>query len=604
MGCICDSDEKKLKLGKNPQKKQNFKVKEEKKNKNVDNALNGEVDDELMKEIEEMNEDKNKSKGKNKVKEEMKELDTLYNSYYNAKTYFYSNDLKEKELDAIQKCKKIFEAKKLLEKGKSSEINMKELPKEITSEYITGYSKEKRKEKIEFIINELKKEKEIYKQSLERKIEEAKKMANRLKKEDIEKFKIESKKILDVDKSKIDKLNKDITLMNQILEKEYIPVPEYIIYNEEYKIEKINKDIPENVMRINVSNLTYIKSNPMIVLYLKLEENNEMKKEIKPKSKNGIDETFDWVFNEKDIKNIVRNKINIYLFRTYTIKKDKPKGESEISLRTLKNTDSAEDTCRLKMLSGKKDNFIDVSVKIRSALIEKEYDTAYRETLQIKRIYPEFKINGDNYIPQQNISNYENNDVRNISVNRILSEIEKEKEDIKVIQMDKNDNIDLTVTNKSNQSKVNQKVNNQVNKPTNTININNDVNGGKIDRNIFKEEELNDVDYFIDNLNSLKVLKERLKHLESVIAKIDGRTPREILQKKIKINVKIKQFENQMSEGEFGPNDYLALMKQQLKHDLLLYKFFRQENEINKAKIVYNRINLINEEINELKQYI
>ena len=56
--------------------------------------------------------------------------------------------------------------------------------------------------------------------------------------------------------------------------------------NEEFKIEK-KGEIPENAMQINVSNLTYKKSNPMIGLYLKLENNNEMKKEIKP-NKNGI----------------------------------------------------------------------------------------------------------------------------------------------------------------------------------------------------------------------------------------------------------------------------------------------------------------------------
>ena len=121
---------------------------------------------------------------------------------------------------------------------------------------------------------------------------------------------------------------------------------------------------------------------------------------------------------------------------------------------------------------------------------------------------------------------------------------------------------------------------------------------------MFKEEELNDVEYYLDNLNSLKVLKDRLKSIEGVIAKIDGRTPRDLMQKKIKIGVKIKQFESQMSDGEFGPNDYMALMEQQLKHDLLLCKFLKQENEINKAKIVYNRINLLNEEINELKKFI
>ena len=615
MGCTCSSKEKNKQNNNNKIFQKPGKVVKNQIGQIEDDVANDEVN-ELLKEIEQNNNNignkaikENKTMNKNKDEETIKNnLDFLYNSYYNAKTYFYSNDLKEKEFDAIQKCKKIFEAKKLLEEGKSNEINMKELPKEITPEYITGYTKEERKKNFEKIINKLNEEKEIAKKSLEKKIEEAKKMAGRLKKENIEKFKIESKKILDVEKGKIDKLNKDITLMNQILEKEYIPVPDYIMSNEEYKIEKINQDIPENVMRINVSNLTYTKSNPMVVLYLKLDENNEKKKEIKPKNENGINETFDWVFDEKGIRNLVRNKINIYLFRTYVIKKDKPKGESELSLRTLKNTDSAEDTCTLKMLSGKKDNFIDVSVKIRSALIEKEYDTEYREAIKIIRIYPEFKINGDNYIPQQNISNNENSNLKNISVSRILSEIETKKEEIKVMpKTNKFDNIYSSISNKSNQNNANQQINKAVNIQTNKMNINknnNNASGEKIDRSIFKEEELNDVDFFIDNLNSLKVLKERLKHIEGVIAKIDGRTPRELMQKKIKINVKIKQFESQMSEGEFTPNDYLVLMEQQLKHDLILCKFFKQENEINKAKIVYNRINLLNEEINELKQFI
>ena len=140
-------------------------------------------------------------------------------------------------------------------------------------------------------------------------------------------------------------------------------------------------------MRINVSNLTYTKSNPMVVLNLKLEDNNEMKKEIKPNKNGIIDETFDWTFNDKDIRNIVRSKINIYLFRTYTIKKDKPKGESELSLRSLKNSDNASGTCALKMLSGKKDTNIDVFAQIRSALIEKEYESEYKETIQIKIVW-------------------------------------------------------------------------------------------------------------------------------------------------------------------------------------------------------------------------
>ena len=606
---ICDSEnenKRKEKQVKDSEKEEEYieNIQVQKNNKNSKNkekvSENNEMD-EIAKEIEEMNSQKNS----NDLKEKLK---SLYDSYYNAKTYFCSNDLKEKEVDAIQKCKIIFSARKLLEQNKQKEINMNELPGKITPEYITGCTKEEREEKINFIISKLKEERDYTKKILEKKVEDAKKMASRLKKENLEKFKIESRKILDEEKSKVDKLNKDITTMNQILQNEYIPVPEYIMVNEEHKIEKKNENIPEYVMRINVSNLTYTKSNPMVVLYLKLEENNEMKKEIKPNKNGVIDETFDWTFNDKDIRNIVRSKINIYLFRTYTIKKDKPKGESELSLRSLKNTDNASGTCALKMLSGKKDTNIDVLVLIRSALIEKEYESDYKEAIQIKRIYPEFKIHGDNYIPKRSTVNSGNMNPTYISVTRVLSEIEKKKIDTKVIpksNVNQNNIIESTVINNSN-NKSSSIIEKKESKKNLNINKNdkNNVVGEKIDRNVFKEEELNDVEYYLDNLNSLKVLKDRLKSIEGVIAKIDGRTPRDLMQKKIKIGVKIKQFESQINEGEFGPNDYLALMEQQLKHDLLLCKFLKQENEINKAKIVYNRVNLLNEEINELKKFI
>ena len=600
MGVICCSERRKS----TKEKQEKGSVVEEgaienkqvqKNNKNKKKVNEDEEMDEIEREIEEMN----NQKSSNDLKEKLK---SLYDSYYNAKTYFCSNDLKEREVDAIQKCKILFSAKKLLEEGKLKEINMEKLPGIVTPEYITGYTKEEREEKIKFIIGKLREERDYTKKILEKKVEDAKKMAKRLKKENIEKFIIESKKILDAEKSKVDKLNKDITTMNQILQNEYIPVPEYFLVFEEHKIEKKNESIPEYVMRINVSNLTYTKSNPMVVLYLKLEDNTEMKKEIKPNKNGIIDETFDWVFNDKDIRNIVRSKINIYLFRTYTIKSDKPKGESELSLRSLKNTDNASGACALKMLSGKKDTNIDVLVQIRSALIEKEYESDYKETIKIKRIYPEFKIHGDNYIPKRSTVVSGNDNQNYISVTRVFSEIEKKKKDIKVIpktntNTNKNDVIESTVIDNSNKKE--SKINLNINK-----NNNNNVVVEKIDRKAFKEEELNDVEFYLDNLNSLKVLKDRLKSIEGIIAKIDGRTPRELMQKKIKIGVKIKQFENQMRDGDFGPNDYLALMEQQLKHDLLLYKFLKQENEINKAKIVYNRINLLNEEINELKKFI
>ena len=109
MGCGC--------FQKNDKKKGNINRKQT-QNKNKSSV----IDDDL--------EDNNWSKTKLE-----KYLANLYKSYYAAKTYFCSNDLKEKEVDAIKNCKKIISAQDLLKQGKHKSININELPKEITPEY-------------------------------------------------------------------------------------------------------------------------------------------------------------------------------------------------------------------------------------------------------------------------------------------------------------------------------------------------------------------------------------------------------------------------------------------------------------------------------------
>ena len=120
---------------------------------------------------------------------------------------------------------------------------------------------------------------------------------------------------------------------------------------------------------------------------------------------------------------------------------------------------------------------------------------------------------------------------------------------------------------------------------------------------MFKDEELADVDG-VDYINSLKVLEYKLKLLEAQIAKISGRTPRELMQKKVKMSCKIKMFQQQMGDGEVTPQDYYNLLNQQLTHDKALFTYFKQEKDLEKAKLVAIRIKLMNEEIEELKQYI
>ena len=375
MGCTCFTEDqdgiKENSLNEDKQKKKKRKIKKDLEKEEIDmNIEEEDIDEGIEKEIEQMNNMNNKEKIKEKLK-------SLYESYYAAKTYFCSNDFKEKELDAITKLKKIIEFQNFLKEGKYKKINMKEFPDEITPQYITDYSDKERKKKIEELLNRLNLELNDAKNSLNKKLEEIKGRTKFIKKENIENFKQESKKILDIEKNRVEKIKKEIAIINEISKDKYIPIPECIIENEEYKIEKINEDIPKNVMRININNLTYSKSNPLIIINLKF-DNIDMKKEIKAKNRNHINETFDWVINEKDYKNIIKNRITILLERTYLIKKNKIKGSGEISLRNFRDRDLIEGSHRIKMISGKDDNYIDVSIKIREPIYEKQYESSFR----------------------------------------------------------------------------------------------------------------------------------------------------------------------------------------------------------------------------------
>ena len=72
----------------------------------------------------------------------------------------------------------------------------------------------------------------------------------------------------------------------KLFNNEYIPIPDYIIQSEEYKIKRVDTKIPDNILMIDVSNLSYSKSNPlMIIINLKSENEIIRTKKIKVKQK-------------------------------------------------------------------------------------------------------------------------------------------------------------------------------------------------------------------------------------------------------------------------------------------------------------------------------
>ena len=379
MGCICQqentitSNEKKDRNKKKKIKKKRTKKKDKKSDIEKSEEESNETSEEVI-----------NSKTKDKI---LILLQSLFKSYYSAKTYFNENELKEKEVDAINCCRKINSAIELLKEGQYKKIKMSEMPKKIDSKYITDYTPEDRKKKINELISLLTKEKEEKRVLMNIRIEQMKKKLKASK--NLENDKLIVKKILDADKAAIDKINKDIEKIRLTLADDYIPVPLYRMISQPSKKEKLNLDIKENTMLIKVKNLTYTKSNPLIMLAIRGDDIN-INKEIKGKNPEDINEEFTWVFNEKDFKNLVKYSIEIALGRTYSIKSTKVKGRGELPLRKLKSLSSLDEAVKLKMESGKPDKSIDIEIILRTPFIDKEYEDDFKEVVNIIKIYPKF----------------------------------------------------------------------------------------------------------------------------------------------------------------------------------------------------------------------
>ena len=132
---------------------------------------------------------------------------------------------------------------------------------------------------------------------------------------------------------------------------------------------------------------------------------------------------------------------------------------------------------------------------------------------------------------------------------------------------------------------------------------NNDNSYPLVDKDSFKNEELEDVD-FIDNLNTRKVLEIKIKEIIEKIKMKEGKTPIELVQKKINMMNKKQTLEKGFEDGTITPKEYIDLMKKSLEHDQLLAIYMKQNNEYEKMNIVIERIELIKQEMAEIKQFI
>ena len=294
-----------------------------------------------------------------------------------------------------------------------------------------------------------------------------------------------------------------------------------------------------------------------------------MTRQVHLKQVGDYNEEWKWEFSGDEFKNISKGFLYIELYRQHIFSDDK-KGEGKIDLGKIKLGAPFKVDCKIEIESKRVEPSISFLISPVMPQGKKYYESVQKEKIKITKIYNAFTGKQQISLPSDKPQ------TQNPQPKTVVA------------------------------SNPNPNQNQSQKKAANNTNTNNNTNANnmpKIDKSKFKPEELEDVDY-IDNLNTLKVLEFKIKELEDKIKKIDGRTPKEMLQKKVRMNCKKRQIVEEMGDGTVSEKDYMEMMKVQLEHDQLLSIYMKQNNQEENVKILSVRIALIKKEMEELKQFV
>ena len=518
---------------------------------------------------------------KDKEEEEKQRINDVVvdrlNEYRAALAYFQANELAEQRVDATNKAKLICIELKKIQDGKWKEVNEFKLPDPVTPEYIYGYKKEERNERFKKIILDYDKQRKEAVSEMTAKIEAFKKLpAVKFKK-----IKDVATKDLNTIKAKKETLDKLINLLKQYFQDTWTPAPLYAEQDKEIKIEKVNKDIPEFTLRIIFGKTTYSKDKSLYLIVRYSDPEKKLEKKFEQKKAGNWEQQFDWKFEKGDFKSIYRNKIHVEIWEKKLIFKDALKGQFDMEPKELKGQIEVTKDWPITLEDGKTDKTANVTFKVHSPCKEPLFEIQTKTILQVTKIYKPFNLKGDN-ANQSAI-----------------------KMDIQTPQINPQN---LAGNSSTSQAKPTQggkqpaRPQGQAAKPKQTPGAKPGAGpkkpGAPIDKSQFNDEELKDPDC-IDCLKTLSVLQFKQTKYEEISKKIDGRTPRELMQRIIRIRSKYKALENSLGE-DISPQDYLALLKVTFDHDKKLADYFKQIGDKEKFILVNERLPLIFKETEDL----
>ena len=322
------------------------------------------------------------NKNQSEQKDLKKEIEEKIKEYDLAIIYFKKNEYKEEQIKKGENDKnKLINLLKKIKKGET--IDEKLIPKEITPEYINGYSNDERIKKYFEIIVKIIEEKKKLKKELMNEIKELKK----LEENQIKSMEKDITNDFENIKRKKEKYDEIINILKEDFQNKWIPAPLYSENREDTICENIKEDIPENTLRVEFKKTDYIKNKPIFIT-AGLKGTN-YKEEWEQKSPGDWSHIIDWQLNEEEYKNISKN-IFFFNVKEKIKNKEKPKGEGEIKLEKLEENNEYSNNFEFNLKTKRLIPHILIDFKIRKCTKPK-YTTYEKREFCFTKFYPAFK---------------------------------------------------------------------------------------------------------------------------------------------------------------------------------------------------------------------
>ena len=298
--------------------------------------------------------------------------------------YFKSNDL-ESQLKKGEEDKQILiDSLKKINSGNSSEVNEKTIPKEITPEYINGYSNDERIKKYFEIITKIINEKQKLQTELENEIKELKK----LNKNQILSMKEEIQNDFEKIKNKKIKYDEIINILKEDFQNKWIPAPLYSETNENTEIIKKNEDVPENTLRVIFGKTNYLKHNKKVVIKAFIPDTNY--EEIwEQKEAGDWSHIFEWLFDEKEYNDISEKTLE-FVVNEKLKNKDKLKAKGKIPLSKLKEKNDFKEDFQFELETKRTKPIVKIEIKVRQCQIPIT-ENFIKRIFCFTKFYPAFK---------------------------------------------------------------------------------------------------------------------------------------------------------------------------------------------------------------------